>query len=31
VQAHGATQEVPENLDSVLDGMDDDDRMFDFN
>ncbi|TDV99035.1 SapC protein [Halomonas alkaliantarctica] len=27
---HGATQEVPENLDSVLDGMDDDDLMFDF-
>jgi len=28
---HGATQEVPENLDSVLDGMeDDDDLTFDF-
>jgi hypothetical protein len=27
---HGATQEVPENLDSVLDGMDDDDLSFDF-
>jgi hypothetical protein len=27
---HGATQEVPENLDSVLDGMDDDDFTFDF-
>nr|WP_298966728.1 SapC family protein [uncultured Halomonas sp.] len=27
---HGATQEVPENLDSVLDGMDDDELTFDF-
>ena len=27
---HGATQEIPENLDSVLDDMDDDDLMFDF-
>lgn len=27
---HGATQEVPENLDSVLDGMDDEELTFDF-
>jgi hypothetical protein len=30
LHAQHATQEVPENLDSVLDGMDDDDLTFDF-